>query len=457
MAESAMSSLDFDLLTIGAGSGGVRATRMAAVHGARAAVVEEYRVGGTCVIRGCVPKKIMVYASRYSEDFEDAAGFGWTVGHRHFDWATLIANKDREIARLEGLYKKNLAVAGATLFEDRAEVLDQHTVQLVKSGKRVTAKTLLIATGGHPFVPPEIQGRELAITSNEAFHLKSQPKSVVVVGGGYIAIEFAGIFNGLGTKTHLVHHGEEVLRGFDREIRERMRHEMQKRGIDVHLKSSVVSIRAESGRKRVRLSDHSEMVVDEVMFAVGRRPNVQGLGLETCGVQMDTAGAVRVDSHSKSSVDNIYAIGDVTNRVNLTPIAIREGAAFAETVFNNAPTAVDHADIPTAVFGTPEIGVVGLTEEAARVLCSSVDIYKSAFRPMRATMSGRDTLIFMKLVVDGESQRVLGCHVIGEAAAEMIQCVAIAVKMKATKQDFDATVALHPSAAEELVLLKTKS
>ncbi|MEQ1752840.1 MAG: glutathione-disulfide reductase [Micropepsaceae bacterium] len=452
-----MSSFDFDLLTIGAGSGGVRATRMAAVHGARAAVVEEYRVGGTCVIRGCVPKKIMVYASRYSEDFEDAAGFGWTVGHRQFDWATLIANKDREIARLEGLYKKNLAGAGATLFEDRAVVLDQHTVQLVKSGTRVTARTLLIATGGHPFVPPEIQGRELAITSNEAFHLKSQPKSVVVVGGGYIAIEFAGIFNGLGTKTHLVHHGEEVLRGFDREIRERMRHEMQKRGIDVHLKSSVVSIRAEGGRKRVRLSDHSEMVVDEVMFAVGRRPNVQGLGLETCGVQMDAAGAVRVDAHSRSSVDNIYAIGDVTNRVNLTPIAIREGAAFAETVFNNAPTAVDHADIPTAVFGTPEIGVVGLTEEAARVLCSSVDIYKTAFRPMRATMSGRDTLIFMKLVVDGESQRVLGCHVIGEAAAEMIQCVAIAVKMKATKQDFDATVALHPSAAEELVLLKTKS
>lgn len=452
-----MSSFDFDLLTIGAGSGGVRATRMAAVHGARAAVVEEYRVGGTCVIRGCVPKKIMVYASRYSEDFEDAAGFGWSVGHRKFDWSTLIANKDKEIARLEGLYKKNLAGVGATLFEDRAVLVDPHTVRLVKSGKTLTANNILIATGGHPFVPPEIEGRELAITSNEAFHLKTQPKSVIVVGGGYIAIEFAGIFNGLGTKTHLVHHGEEVLRGFDREVRERMRHEMQKRGIDVRLKSSVVSIKAVDGRKHVRLSDHSELVVDEVMFAVGRRPNTQGLGLEACGVQLDEAGAVKVDAYSKSRVDNIYAVGDVTNRVTLTPIAIREGAAFAETVFNNTPTAVDHADIATAVFGTPEVGVVGLTEEAARVLCSSVDIYKAAFRPMRATMSGRDTLIFMKLVVDGESQRVLGCHIVGEAAAEMIQCVAIAVKMRATKQDFDATVALHPSAAEELVLMRTKS
>jgi glutathione reductase (NADPH) len=452
-----MSHYDYDLLTIGAGSGGVRATRMAASYGAKAAVVEEYRVGGTCVIRGCVPKKLMVYASRYGEDFEDAAGFGWHVPHATFDWAALIANKDREIARLEGLYRKNLDGAKAVTIDDRAVMKDPHTVHLAKSGRTLTAKTVLIATGGRPFVPDDIEGRELAITSNEAFHLPALPKTVMVVGGGYIAVEFAGIFRGLGSKVLLVHHGEEILRGFDRELRERMRHELQKRGVDVHLKSSVASIRAEDGRKRVRLNDHTEHVVDEVMFAVGRRPNTGGLGLEACGVALDATGAVKVDAYSRSSVPHIYAVGDVTNRVNLTPIAIREGAAFAETVFNNQPTAVDHADIPTAVFGTPEVGVVGLTEEAARAAFAKVDIYKTAFRPMRATMSGRDTLIFMKLVVDGESQRVLGCHVMGEAAAEMIQCVAIAVKMKATKRDFDATVALHPSASEELVLLKTKS
>jgi glutathione reductase (NADPH) len=452
-----MSAYDYDLLTIGAGSGGVRATRLASTYGARAAVIEEYRVGGTCVIRGCVPKKIMVYASRYSEDFADAAGFGWHVGPRHFEWSTLIANKDREIARLEGLYKKNLGGAGATIIEDRAELIDAHTVKLVRSGKTLTADRILIATGGHPFVPDGIEGAELAITSNEAFHLMTQPKHVMVVGGGYIAVEFAGIFNGLGSKTHLVHHGDEVLRGFDHEVRERMRHEMQKRGIDVHIRSSVVSIHSDGGRKRVRLNDNTEHVVDEVMFATGRRPNTRGLGLEAAGVTLDAAGAVKVDRYSQTNVENIFAVGDVTNRVNLTPIAIREGAAFAETVFNKTPTTVDHTDIPTAVFGTPEIGTVGMTEEAAKLFGMGIDIYKTAFRPMRATMSGRDTLIFMKLVVDAESQRVLGCHIIGEAAAEMIQAVAIAVKMKATKADFDATVALHPSAAEELVLLKTKS
>ena len=452
-----MATYDFDLITIGAGSGGVRATRMAAQYGAKAAVIEEYRVGGTCVIRGCVPKKLMVYASRYGEDFEDAAGFGWHVPHRTFDWATLIANKDREIARLEGLYRKNLDGAKAVTIDDRAVLKDAHTVHLANAGTTITAKTILIATGGRPFVPEDIEGRELAITSNEAFHLKEQPKVVMVVGGGYIAVEFAGIFKGLGSKTLLVHHGEEILRGFDREVRERMRHELQKRGIDVHLKSAVASIRAEGARKRVRLKDHTEHVVDEVMFAVGRRANTGGLGLEACGVKLSDAGAVEVDAFSRSSVANIYAVGDVTNRVNLTPVAIREGAAFAETVFNNSPIAIDHADIPTAVFGAPEIATVGLTEETARATFAKVDIYKTAFRPMRATMSGRDTLIFMKLVVDGASERVLGCHVMGEAAAEMIQCVAIAIKMKATKRDFDATVALHPSASEELVLLKTKS
>ena len=452
-----MDTFDFDLLTIGAGSGGVRASRMAAQHGARVAVVEEYRVGGTCVIRGCVPKKIMVYASRYAEDFEDAAGFGWQESPRAFSWEKLIANKDREIARLEGLYRKNLAAAGVTLVEDRAVVAGPNSVRFLRSGRSVTARHILIATGGHPFVPAGIEGSELAISSNEAFHLAAQPRRVMVVGGGYIAIEFAGIFNGLGSATLLVHHGEELLRGFDGEIRTRMRQEMQKRGIDVRLCASVVSIRQEAGGKRVTLSDRSEHLVDEVMFATGRRPSTQGLGLESCGVRLDDAGAVVVDELGQSSVPCIHAVGDVTNRVNLTPVAIREGAALAETLFNNNPSRVDHGDIPTAVFGTPEIGVVGMPEDVARAQGISVDIYKTAFRPMRATMSGRDTQIFMKLVVDAESQRVLGCHILGEAAAEMIQCVAIAVKMRATKRDFDATVALHPSAAEELVLLKTKS
>ena len=452
-----MGTFDFDLLTIGAGSGGVRASRMAAQHGARVAVVEEYRVGGTCVIRGCVPKKIMVYASRYAEDFEDAAGFGWQESPRAFSWEKLIANKDREIARLEGLYRKNLAAAGVTLVEDRAVVAGPNSVRFLRSGRSVTARHILIATGGHPFLPAGIEGSELAISSNEAFHLAAQPRRVMVVGGGYIAIEFAGIFNGLGSATLLVHHGEELLRGFDGEIRTRMRQEMQKRGIDVRLCASVVSIRQEAGGKRVTLSDRTEHLVDEVMFATGRRPSTQGLGLESCGVRLDDAGAVVVDELGQSSVPGIHAVGDVTNRVNLTPVAIREGAALAETLFNNNPSRVDHGDIPTAVFGTPEIGVVGMPEDVARAQGISVDIYKTAFRPMRATMSGRDTQIFMKLVVDAESQRVLGCHILGEAAAEMIQCVAIAVKMRATKRDFDATVALHPSAAEELVLLKTKS
>ena len=452
-----MDTFDFDLLTIGAGSGGVRASRMAAQHGARVAVVEEYRVGGTCVIRGCVPKKIMVYASRYAEDFEDAAGFGWQESPRAFSWEKLIANKDREIARLEGLYRKNLAAAGVTLVEDRAVVAGPNSVRFLRSGRSVTARHILIATGGHPFVPAGIEGSELAISSNEAFHLAAQPRRVMVVGGGYIAIEFAGIFNGLGSATLLVHHGEELLRGFDGEIRTRMRQEMQKRGIDVRLCASVVSIRQEAGGKRVTLSDRTEHLVDEVLFATGRRPSTQGLGLESCGVRLDDAGAVVVDELGQSSVPGIHAVGDVTNRVNLTPVAIREGAALAETLFNNNPSRVDHGDIPTAVFGTPEIGVVGMPEDVARAQGISVDIYKTAFRPMRATMSGRDTQIFMKLVVDTESQRVLGCHILGEAAAEMIQCVAIAVKMRATKRDFDATVALHPSAAEELVLLKTKS
>ena len=447
---------DFDLVTIGAGSGGTRATRLAASYGARAAVVEEYRVGGTCVIRGCIPKKLFVYASRFSEDFEDAVAFGWHVPHHEFKWSTLITNKDREIARLEAAYTKNLASAGAELFEDRAVLRDPHTVHLLKSDKTISAETVLIATGGRPWIPDSVEGGDLAITSNEAFHLPSLPHSVMIVGGGYIAVEFAGIFCGLGSKTILVHHGDEILRGFDHEVRAQMRHELQKRGVDVLIKSSVASIRREGPRKRVRMADGTEHLVDEIMFAVGRRPNTSALGLEHCGVEMTERRAVKVDPSSRSSQANIYAVGDVTDRVNLTPVAIREGAAFAESLFNKTPTIVDHTNIPTAVFGTPEIGVVGLSEERARALYPKIDIYRTAFRPMKATMTGRDTQVFIKLVIDGETDRVLGCHIVGEAAAEMIQCVAVAVKMKATKADFDATMALHPSAAEELMLLRLK-
>jgi glutathione reductase (NADPH) len=447
---------DFDLVTIGAGSGGTRATRLAATYGARAAVIEEYRVGGTCVIRGCIPKKLFVYASRYSEDFEDAASFGWHVPHHEFKWSTLIANKDREIARLEAAYTKNLASAGAEVFADRAVLRDPHTVHLLKADKTITAETVLIATGGRPWIPDSVDGGDLAITSNEAFHLPDLPHSVMIVGGGYIAVEFAGIFCGLGSKTILVHHGDEILRGFDYEVRAQMRHELQKRGIDVLIKSAVASIRRDGQRKRVRMIDGTEHLVDEIMFAVGRRPNTSALGLEHCGVEMTERRAVKVDAASRSSQANIYAVGDVTDRVNLTPVAIREGAAFAESLFNKKPTIVDHTDIATAVFGTPELGVVGLTEERARALYPNVDIYRTSFRPMKATMTGRDTQVFMKLVVDGQNDRVLGCHIIGEAAAEMIQCIAVAVKMKATKADFDATMALHPSAAEELMLLKLK-
>ena len=451
-----MTAYDFDLVTIGAGSGGTRATRLAASYGARAAVVEEYRVGGTCVIRGCIPKKLMVYASRFSEEFEDAAAFGWHVPHHEFKWSTLIANKDKEIARLEAAYTKNLAGAGAELFADRAVLRDPHTVHLLKADKTITAETILIATGGMPWVPDSVDGGELAITSNEAFHLPDLPGTVMVVGGGYIAVEFAGIFSGLGAKTILVHHGDEILRGFDHEVRAQMHHELQKHGVDVRIKSRVASIRQDGKRKRVRMEDHTEHLVDEIMFAVGRRPNTSTLGLEHCGVELTERRAVKVDASSRSSQANIYAVGDVTDRVNLTPVAIREGAAFAESLYNGKPTIVDHTNIPTAVFGTPEIGVVGLSEEAARARHGEIDVYRTAFRPMKATMTGRDTQVFMKLVVETSSQRVLGCHIVGEAAAEMIQCVAVAVKMKATKADFDATMALHPSAAEELMLLKQK-
>ena len=449
-----MATYDYDLFTIGAGSGGVRASRMAAQHGARVAVAEEYRVGGTCVIRGCVPKKLFVYASHFSEDFENAAGFGWSVGESTFDWKALIANKDREIDRLNGIYIRNLQNSGVEIIQSRATLKDAHTVHLEAEGRDVTAERILIATGAWPFIPDDVPGAEHAITSNEAFHLEELPEHITIVGGGYIAVEFAGIFNGLGVQTTLLYRGEQILRGFDDDLRDMLHEEMGKKGIDVRVMSDIASIEPNGGKYDLTLKNGDHLSTGLVMYATGRKPNVSGLGLETAGVDLGWNGHVVVDEYSKTSVDNIYAVGDVTDRANLTPVAIREGAAFAETVYNDNPVAVDHTTIPTAVFSQPEIGTVGLTEAEAREMCRKLDIYKSSFRPMKHTLSGSDEKMLMKIIVDGESQRVVGCHIMGPDAGEMAQLLGIALKMGATKADFDATIAVHPTAAEELVTMR---
>jgi glutathione reductase (NADPH) len=452
-----MAGYDVDLFVIGAGSGGVRAARVAASHGARVMVAEEYRVGGTCVIRGCVPKKLLVYASRFADEFADAAGFGWSVPEPTFHWPTLIANKDREIARLEAAYTSTLERHKVALVKSRAVVEDAHTVRLLSDGTHVRAQTILIATGAWPHMGPRIPGLEHVISSNEAFHLAELPKRIVIQGGGYIAVEFAGIFAGLGSEVTLVYRGENILRGFDDDVRAHLRDEMRKRGIAVTCGRTVAAVEKSGDEFVTRLSDDSTVVADKVMFAIGRRPNTMRLGLEALRVKMHEHGGIEVDRFSRSSVPSIYAVGDVTNRVNLTPVAIREGHAFADTVFGGKPTPVDHTDVPTAVFSEPEVGVVGLTEAQARERCARLDVYKTTFRPMKATLSGRDTRVFMKLLVDGGSDRVVGCHIVGPDAAELIQVVGIAVKMGATKADFDATMAVHPTAAEELVTLREKA
>jgi glutathione reductase (NADPH) len=448
-----MAAYDCDLFVIGAGSGGVRAARIAARHGARVAMAEEYRVGGTCVIRGCVPKKLMVLASRFADAFEDSIGFGWTTSGVGFDWATLIANKDREIARLEAVYKRTLEAAGVQLFTSRAVLRDRHTVRLEADDREITARYVLIATGATPVRSGTIAGLEHAITSNEAFHLGALPERIVIFGGGYIAVEFAGIFNGLGSATTLVYRGPEILRGFDDDLRRGVREGMTRRGVEVICGAALISIEKTSGGLRATLTTGETIEADQVMLAMGRRPNTHGLGLEAVGVGLDAHGAVEVDRFSQSSLDNVFAVGDVTNRLNLTPVAIREGHAFADTVFGGRPTAVDHANVPTAVFSQPEIGTVGLSEARARELCAEVAIYKTSFRGMRNTLGGRDERMMMKLVVDGKSGRVVGCHILGPEASEMAQILGIALKAGATKADFDATVAVHPTAAEELVTL----
>jgi glutathione reductase (NADPH) len=450
-----MAEFDTDLFVIGGGSGGVRAARIAALHGARVMVAEEYRMGGTCVIRGCVPKKLLVYASHIHQDIDDAAGYGWTIPQASFDWPTLIANKDKEIARLEAAYTANVEKTGATVFKTRAVFEDAHTL-LLASGERVRAKYVLIATGGSPNHGAPIPGIEHVISSNEAFHLANLPKRILIQGGGYIALEFACIFDGLGSDVTVVYRGDNVLRGFDEDVRAHVRGEMEKRGITILTGCTITAVDKHGKDFTSHLSNGSSIGSDQVMFAIGRHPNVANLGLEKAGVAINPSnGGIAVDSFSRSSVPHIYAIGDVTHRHNLTPVAIREGHAFADTVFGKRQVEVDHTEIPTAVFSQPEVGTVGLTEMQARAQFSHVDIYKSTFKPMKATLAGRDTKMLMKLVVDGSSDRVVGCHIVGDGAAEMVQLIAIAVKMKATKADFDATMALHPTAAEELVTMRT--
>jgi glutathione reductase (NADPH) len=451
-----LANYDYDLFVIGAGSGGVRAARLAAMSGARVAVAEEHRVGGTCVIRGCVPKKFMVYASEFSHHFKTAKAYGWTIGDTSFDWPKFIAEKDKEIARLSGIYVTNLQNAGAELFHGKARLTDAHTV-LVEAKGSYTAEKILIATGGRPWAPEDLPGVEHAISSNEAFHLPEIPRRITIVGGGYIAVEFAGIFNGMGVETVLVHRGPNILRGFDDHVRAHVAEEMEKRGIKVILGCQHRSIeRAADGGLISHLTTGHDLAADQVMFAVGRVPYVDGLGLETAGVELSDTGAVKVDDYSKTNVGNIWAVGDVTDRINLTPVAIREGAAFAETEFKGRPTRFDHDMVASAVFSQPPVGSVGMTEAQARHAHRRVDIYLSRFRPMKYVLSGSGERSLIKLVVEAEGQKVVGCHIVGPDAPEIIQMAAIAMKMGVTKSQWDSTCAVHPTLAEELVTMREK-
>jgi len=446
---------DYDLFVIGAGSGGVRASRLAAMTGAKVAVAEEHRVGGTCVIRGCVPKKFMVYASEYSKHFETARGYGWTVPDPTFDWPRFLMAKDDEIARLSGIYVRNLQNAGAELIHGKAKLLDRHTVEVAGRGT-VTADKILIATGGRPWMPHELPGIEHAITSNEAFHLEQLPKRIVIAGGGYIALEFACIFNGLGVETTVVHRGPNVLRGFDDDIRSHVAEEMEARGIKIRLGAQIGRIEKTAAGLVGACVDGHNLETDVIMFAVGRTPYTDELGLEAAGVALTESGAVKVDEYSQTNVDNIWAVGDVTDRISLTPVAIREGAAFAQTVFHDNPTTFDHDMVASAVFTQPAVGSVGLSEADARHKYGKVDIYLAKFRPMKETFYGGHQRAMIKLVVEQGSERILGCHVVAPDGPEIIQMAAIAMKMGVTKPQWDATCAVHPTLAEELVTMREK-
>ncbi|MGH6889015.1 MAG: glutathione-disulfide reductase [Rhizomicrobium sp.] len=453
-----MTNYDFDLFVIGGGSAGVRASRLAAQAGARVAIAEEYGFGGTCVIRGCIPKKLLVYASQFGEAFEDCGPYGWTVPERSFDWNVLIANKNREIARLEGLYRENVDRAGVEIFAERAVFEDAHTVRLAKSGRTVTAAQFLVATGGRPSRDMgKAPGAEHCITSDEAFYLEKFPKRIVIAGGGYIAVEFAHIFHGLGSEVTLVYRGAKILRGFDDDMRDALTESSIKRGIRIVLDRIFRKVERR-GDEVFAFTDKDEILeADQVMLAIGRLPNTCGMGLDQIGVALGRRGEIRVDEFSRSSVPHIWAVGDVTDRLALTPVAIHEAMAFVKTAIGNDPTPVDHRNVPTAVFSQPEIGTVGLSEAKALAEGFAIDVYQSRFRPLKNTLSGRAERALFKLVVDARTDRVLGCHLFAPDAAEIVQMVAVALKMGATKAQFDATVALHPSLAEELVTMRAKS
>jgi glutathione reductase (NADPH) len=449
-----MGRYDYDLITIGAGSGGVRASRLAAGYGARAAVVEERYLGGTCVNVGCIPKKLLVYASEFGLSYQEAAGFGWTMERGRFDWPRLIANKNREIERLNRVYGDLLTGAGATIIDGRAVLIDAHTVEV--NGRRLTSEYLLIATGSWPSVP-QVPGAEYAITSNEAFFLKELPRSVILVGGGYIAVEFAGIFHGMGVEVTELYRGPMFLRGFDDDVRAALATDMRKRGVDLRFNADVAKIEASGKGIRATLLDGATLQADLIMYATGRAPNTRNIGLEQAGIKLDGEGGIVVDGYSRSSQPNIYAVGDCTNRLMLTPVAIAEGQAVAQTLFNNKPTAIDYSIVPSAVFSQPPIGTVGLTEAQARESLGEIDVYKSDFRPLRHTLSGSEERTFMKLVVERKTDRVVGCHMVGAEAGEIIQGFAVALKCGATKSDFDATIGIHPTAAEEFVTMRNKA
>ena len=447
-----MAQYDYDLFTIGAGSGGVRASRMSASYGAKVAVAEERYLGGTCVNVGCIPKKLLVYAAHFAEDFEDAAGFGWTVGERHVDWAKLIANKNTEINRLNGVYRKLLQDSGVTIMESRAEVVDPHTV--VIDAKKITAKYVLIAVGGWPVIPA-LAGSKHAITSNEIFFLPTLPRKMIIVGGGYIGVEFAGIFHGLGVEVTQLYWDRLFLRGFDDDCRETLTDEMRKKGIDLRFNADIEKIEKSGTGLRATLNEGATIEADQILYATGRVPNTASLGLEETGVQMKDSGAVVVDDYSKSNVESIYAIGDCTDRMMLTPVAIAEGHAVAETLFNNNPMKPNYINVPSVVFSQPNLGTVGLTEAEARARYAKIDVYKTTFKPLKHTLSGRGERTMMKIVVDHETDRVLGCHMVGPDAGEIIQGLAVAMNCGATKAQFDATIGIHPTAAEEFVTMRT--
>ncbi|PSJ63935.1 glutathione-disulfide reductase [Pseudaminobacter soli (ex Li et al. 2025)] len=449
-----MTAYDYDLFVIGGGSGGVRAARVAASMGKRVAIAEEFRFGGTCVIRGCVPKKLYVYASQFPEQFEDAAGYGWTVPEASFDWRKLVENKEREISRLEGLYQKGVAGNGGETLHTRATLVDRHTIRLEGENRTVTADQIMIATGGRPNPHTALPGHEYCIFSDEAFDLPELPKSIVIAGGGYIAVEFANIFHGLGVETTLIYRGKEILSRFDMDLRHMLHETMEKKGIRIMLHTVFEKIEKRAdGRLDAHVTGGEVLTADQMMLAIGRIPNTEDLGLEKVGVEMGKMGEIIVDDYSRTSVDNIWAIGDVTNRIQLTPVAIHEAMCFIETAYKNNPTKPDHDCIATAVFSQPEIGTVGLSEDDASKRFANLEIYRATFRPMRHTLSGRQEKMLMKLVVDADTRRVLGAHVLGPDAGEMAQLLGIPLKAGLTKDDFDRTMAVHPTAAEELVTM----